>query len=152
MSQNIEEMKAYLEETADELNSLQSMDVMEMYRYLTELGKSLVELPAAERVPENFVQGCTSNVYISARCEGGRMVFGGSSEAHIVRGYVAVLVTALSGLSPADILANTQPAIEAFAEGTNIRATLTPSRANAFGNIYKLMRQKAQANLDNAVR
>lgn len=147
MSQSIEAMKAYLTETADELNDLQSMDVMEMYRHLTELGKSLAELPAAEHVPENFVQGCTSNVYISARCADGRMVYGGSSEAHIVRGYVAILVEALSGLSPQDILAASQGPIEAFAEGTNIRATLTPSRANAFGNIYKLMRQKAQACL-----
>ncbi len=149
MSDSIEEMKTWLQETAEELNDLQSMDVMEMYRHLTDLGKGLVELSAVEKIPENFVQGCTSNVYISGRLADGRMVYGGSSEAHIVRGYVAILVQALSGLSPADILAFSQPVIEAFAEGTNIRATLTPSRANAFGNIYKLMRQKAQFALNS---
>ena len=147
MSQNITEMQLFLAETAEELNDLQSMDVMEMYRHLTELGKGLPELAPVERTTENFVQGCTSNVYISARCEAGRMAYGGSSEAHIIRGYVAILVTALSGLSPTEILDSSQAAIEAFAEGTNIRATLTPSRANAFGNIYKLMRHKAQAYL-----
>ena len=145
MSQSIEEMKAFLTETAEELNDLQSMDVMEMYRHLTDLGKALPELSAAEKTPENFVQGCTSNVYIAASCPDGRMEFRGSSEAHIVRGYVAILVAALSGLSPVDLLSYSQSAIEEFAETTNIRATLTPSRANAFGNIYKLMRQKAQA-------
>jgi cysteine desulfuration protein SufE len=145
MSQSIEEMEAYLLETAEELNDLQTMDVMEMYRHLTDLGKALPELPAEERVPENFVQGCTSNVYIAASRMDGRLVFRGSSEAHIIRGYVAILVTALSGLSPNDLLAGSQSAIEKFADSTNIRATLTPSRANAFGNIYKLMRQKAKA-------
>jgi cysteine desulfuration protein SufE len=147
MSKTIEELTAFLEETAEELNSLQSMDVMEMYRHLTELGKALPELPPAERTPDNFVQGCTSNVYISGRCVNGRMAFGGSSEAHIVRGYVAILVEGLSGLSPRDLLERSQGPVEAFAEGTNIRATITPSRANAFGNIYKLMRQKAEACL-----
>lgn len=144
MSQNISEMKQYLEETAEELNALMSMDVMEMYRQLTEFGNALPVLPASERTPANFVHGCTSNVYISARSEGGRLYYGGSSEAHIVRGYVAVLVNALSGLTPEEILSQTEAAIEAFAEGTNIRATLTPSRANAFGNIYKLMIAKAK--------
>ena len=143
MSQTIAEMRAFLQETADELNDLMSMDVMEMYRQLTELGNSLPDLPSADRTPANFVHGCTSNVYIGARFEGGRVLYAGSSEAHIVRGYVAVLVNALSGLTPAEIINETEGPITAFAEGTNIRATLTPSRANAFGNIYKLMLAKA---------
>jgi len=143
MSQTIASMQAFLQETADELNDLMSMDVMEMYRQLTELGNSLPELPPAERTPANFVHGCTSNVYIGARIEQGRVFYSGSSEAHIVRGYVAVLVNALSGLTPAEIIGETEAPVSAFADGTNIRATLTPSRANAFGNIYKLMVAKA---------
>lgn len=145
MSQNLDEMKRYLADTAEELNDLMSLDVMEMYRHLTELGNALPALPAERRTPDNFVHGCTSNVYISGELAEGRMRYGGSSEAHIVRGYVAVLVNALSGLSPAEVVEGTAQAIADFAEGTNIRATLTPSRANAFGNIYKLMVAKAQA-------
>jgi len=146
MSQkSIDEAQAYLSETAEELNDLVAIDTMEMYRQLTKIGDGLVLRGEPAKTPENFVHGCTSNVYIEALNDNGVIQYRGSSEALVVRGYVAILVEALSGLSAADIVGHTEAMVSHFAEETNIRATLTPSRANAFGNIYRLMKDKAHA-------
>ena len=139
----LDEARQYLEDMADELNSLAAMDQMEMYRMLTEVGNELPSLGEDERIEENFVQGCVSNVYIGHTIEDGRIAYRGSSDSHVVRGYLAILVNALSGLSTGDLVEGSEEAVKEFAESTDIRATLTPSRANAFGNIYKLMKLKA---------
>jgi cysteine desulfuration protein SufE len=139
------DFSAELQTIADELNELAAFDTMEMYRHLSECGDQLAQAREPAKIPANFVPGCTSNVYIDAHLENGVLVYTGSSEALVVRGYVAILVHALSGLSPADILSGTQTAVDQFATSTNIRATLTPSRANAFGNIYRMMVDKARA-------
>ena len=139
MKKLIPEVKSYFDETAEELNALASMDQMEMYRMLTEIGNSLPGLKDDEKIESNFVQGCVSNVYIACSLNQGSLDFRGSSESHVVRGYVAILVHGLSGLEPKVVVENTRELVQSFAQATNIRATLTPSRANAFGNIYELM-------------
>lgn len=139
MKKSIAEVKSYFDETAEELNALASMDQMEMYRMLTELGNSLPGLGDQEKIESNFVQGCVSNVYIACSQNQGILDYRGSSESHVVRGYVAILVHGFSGLEPLEVVENTRDLVQSFAQATNIRATLTPSRANAFGNIYELM-------------
>ena len=139
MASTIHEVKTYLEQMAEELNDLASFDQMEMYRLVSDTGKNLPGLLEGEQTEENFVQGCVSNVYIAANSQNGRVLYRGSSEAMVIKGYVAILVHALSGLTPTDIIDATPELITHFAEHTNIRANLTPSRANAFGNIYELM-------------
>jgi len=139
----LQDAKAWFEAIAEELNDLKSLDMMEMYRRLTQLGQDLEAHGSPAKIPANFVHGCTSNVYISAHMEDGVVSFQGSSEALVVRGYVAILVAGLSGLSAQDITGGTAGMVADFAAATDIRATLTPSRANAFGNVYGLMAEKA---------
>jgi len=147
MNKSIPEVKSYFDEVAEELNALASMDQMEMYRMLTETGNQLPSLEDEEKVESNFVQGCVSNVYIACSLEKDVLQFRGSSESHVVRGYVAILVQALSGLRPEQVVEHTRILVQDFAQATNIRATLTPSRANAFGNIYELMVSHAKGFL-----
>jgi cysteine desulfuration protein SufE len=130
---------------AEELSVLASMDQMEMYRFLTEQGNDMPQVSEDEKTEENFVQGCVSNVYVAHQIEGDRIWYRGSADSLIVRGYLSVLIKALSGLPLDDLLSYSRKLIEDFSEQTNIRATLTPSRANAFGNIYQLMYDKALA-------
>lgn len=139
----LEDMKAYLEEVTGELLTMRELDNLEMYRMLTDLGRELEEISEEEKREENFVYGCISNVYIADDFEDGHMVYRGVSDAHVVRGYLAVLVNALSGLAPEDVVSGTREAVEKFARETDLKASLTPNRANAFGNIYKLMVDKA---------
>lgn len=144
-SKSLDEMRDYLHEVTEELLGLREIDNLEMYRALTGYGSALPGIDDSERVESNFVHGCISNVYVVAELRDGAVHYRGSSESHVVRGYLAVLVAALSGLSPADVVRSSREAVEAFARDTDIKATLTPNRANAFGNIYKLMVEKAAA-------
>ena len=136
---------SYLKEITDELVTIREMDNLEMYRMLTDIGKKLNELPEEEKTDENFVYGCVSMVYIAHGFdEEGAIHYRGSSESHIVRGYLAILIEALSGLAPGDVVSGTKGMVEQFARETDLKATLTPNRANAFGNIYQLMVEKAK--------
>ena len=140
----LEETEEYLHTLADELLSLAEMDLMEMYRVLTEVGENIPPLKDGEQSTENSVQGCISNVYIGHTIENGHIEFRGYSDSLLVRGYLSILIQALSGLSVEELVDGSQLLVEKFCEQTDVRAHLTPSRANAFGNIYRLMRQKAE--------
>jgi cysteine desulfuration protein SufE len=144
MVNTIQESLDYFARMTEELNELAAFDQYEMYRRLIDLGKEITAIPESDKVEENFVQGCVSQVYIGAYQDKGKIHFKGSSESQVVRGYVTILINALSGLSPQDILDKTEGPVAQFAEDTDLKATLTPSRTNAFGNIYKLMRSKTQ--------
>ena len=134
---------AYLQTVAEELNATRELDPLEVYRVLTDIGKELPEIADRDRTEANFVHGCISNVYVAAHREGARIGFTGSSDAHIVRGYLTVLIRAFSGLASADLAQGTRGMVERFIQDTQLRATLTPNRANAFGNIYRVMVEHA---------
>ncbi len=142
----LESARTFLEEMAEELNFAKSIDRNEMYKLLIGYGNAMPEFPEERMVEENFVKGCTSNVYIHSELKEGRVLFSGKSDAMIVRGYLAILIEALSGLSPEDVL-KSESIIEKFTTDTDVKASLTPSRANAFGNIYRMMRQKAEKHI-----
>lgn len=82
-------------------------DWMERYRYIIELGKRLPELPEAQRTAENKVLGCQSQVWlvVAESDDPARMVFEADSDAHIVRGLVAMLLVMFSGKTRAEIAA-----------------------------------------------
>lgn len=146
----IEETREYLKGVRDELLMMREIDNLEMYRVLTDLGKDLEGISEEERSEENFVYGCVSNVYIADDYEDGVIRYRGVSDAHVIRGYLAVLTRALSGLTPQELLSESREVVETFARETDLKASLTPNRANAFGNIYQLMREKAQRRLSES--
>ncbi len=72
------------------------------YRYVIELGRELPELTEAQRCPENKVQGCVSQVWLDTTVErqptaSPVLRFAGDSDAHIVRGLVAILFRMYNG-------------------------------------------------------
>lgn len=137
------DMEAFLRDVTDELLMVREIDNLEMYRVITEKGKELEGITEDERVDANFVYGCISNVYIVDELRDGRMYYRGSADAHVVKGLLAYMVEALNGLTPDDVVTGTRGPIERFADDIDLRTTLTPNRANAFGNIYQLMIEKA---------
>lgn len=141
---SLEDMQAYLDEVTDELLMVREMDNLEMYRMITDKGKELEGITDEERTDDNFVYGCVSNVYVAGDLEEGRMHYRGVSEAHVVRGLLTYMIEALNGLAPEDVVSGTREPIEQFSEKLDLQSTLTPNRANAFGNIYQLMVEKAK--------
>jgi cysteine desulfuration protein SufE len=119
------------------------------YRYLIELGRMLTPLPDSARCDLNKVQGCASQVWLSTAVKpngaGGPVLdFIGDSDAHIVRGLIAVLFALYSGKHARDILST--DAIALF-ERLGLRDHLTPQRSNGFRSMVNRIQRDAQAAL-----
>src|SRR5882762_8491622 len=79
-------------------------DWEERYRYVIDLGRDLAPLTDTERSDANKVRGCASQVWLVTEPQAdGRLEFRGDSDAHIVRGLIAILLRLYSGHSPAEI-------------------------------------------------
>ena len=122
----------------------QATDPKRRYEYLIWLAKKLPALPDEEKLPENKVPGCVSQVYVTAELADGTVNFRGDSDAQITKGLLALLIEGLKGLTPAEVLAVTPD----FIAETGLQVSLTPSRSNGFYNIFKTMKQKV-ALLEN---
>ena len=78
-------------------------DWEERYRHVIELGKALPDMPEALKTPVTKVEGCASQVWLHMTIEDGNLTFIGDSDAIIVRGLIAVLITLYSGLAIGEI-------------------------------------------------
>jgi cysteine desulfuration protein SufE len=119
------------------------------YRYLIELGRALPPLPDSARTAANKVPGCASQVWLSTSIKpngsGGPMLtFEGDSDAHIVRGLIAVLFALYSGKNAKEILSS--DAVALF-EKLGLREHLTPQRSNGFRSMVERIRRDANAAL-----
>lgn len=114
------------------------------YRYVIELGRQLPGLDGSGKTEANKVQGCTSQVWLVLQVSGTapdhRLHYAGDSDAHIVRGLVAILLAAVNGRSAREILAS-DPA-ELF-ERLGLREHLTPQRSAGFRAMVERIRRDA---------
>ena len=122
------------------------------YRYVIELGRTLDPMPEAEHSAANKVQGCASQVWLSKRLERNGsgeplLKYRGDSDAHIVRGLIAILLTLYSGHTPQQILST--DAIGVFDE-FGFREHLTPQRSNGLRAMVERIRADARATLATA--
>lgn len=118
------------------------------YRYLIELGRTLETLPENAHTEENKVRGCASQVWLETKrvkdADGNLiLIFRGDSDAHIVRGLVALVLALYSDHTPADILA--ADAMPLF-EKLGLAAHLTPQRANGLRAMVDRIKSEAQAS------
>ncbi len=116
-------------------------DPKKSYEQLLWYAKKLEAMPEDSKLEENKVQGCVSQVYITADLKDGKIWYQGDSDAQLVKGLVALLIEGLNGLTPNEILEVTPD----FIEETGLKVSLTPSRANGFYNIFQMMKKKALA-------
>ncbi|MFM7456978.1 MAG: SufE family protein [Vulcanococcus sp.] len=116
-------------------------DPKRRYEYVLWLAKKLQPLPEEFRTDAFKVKGCVSQVYVVGQLVEGKLHWQGDSDAAITKGLLALLIEGLEGLEPA-----AAAAIDAsvLAE-TGLQASLTPSRANGFLNILRLMQAQAVA-------
>jgi cysteine desulfuration protein SufE len=119
------------------------------YRYVIELGRGLPPLPEAARNEKNKVQGCASQVWLDTAVRpngaGGPVLsFVGDSDAHIVRGLIAILFAVYSDKSAKEIL--DRDAVAVF-ERLGLREHLTPQRSNGFRSMVARIKSDAQASL-----
>ena len=123
------------------------------YRYIIELGRKLAPLPEAARNESNKVQGCASQVWLVSNAQpaknGGSPIleFLGDSDAHIVKGLIAILFSLYSGQAAKKILDT--DAVALF-ERLGLREHLTPQRSNGFRSMVDRIRTDARAALAQA--
>lgn len=139
-----------IEEILDNFSVLDEWD--DRYRYLIELGRDLPPLAQSAHNEANKVQGCASQVWLETDVrpngfDGPILAFSGDSDAHIVRGLIAVLFAIFSGRSARHILST--DALALFAR-MGLREHLTPQRSNGFRSMVERIRSDAQAALATA--
>jgi cysteine desulfuration protein SufE len=117
-------------------------DWEERYRYVIDLGKDLAPLSDAERSEANKVRGCASQVWLVTKPQGdGTLNFRGDSDAHIVRGLIAIVLRLFSGRQPAEILAFDA---EAAFETLGLKGALSQQRSNGLASMVGRIRADAQ--------
>jgi cysteine desulfuration protein SufE len=141
---------ADIQEIIDNFSVLDDWD--DRYRYLIELGRELPPLAASAHTDANKVQGCASQVWLETAvrpngADGPVLTFVGDSDAHIVRGLIAVLFATFSGRTAKDILS-----VDALAlfDRLGLREHLTPQRSNGFRAMVERICAEARAALATA--
>jgi cysteine desulfuration protein SufE len=130
-----------LDELAAEFDLLGDWE--ERYRYVIDLGRSLQPLADVERNDANKVRGCASQVWLVREAtQDGRLAFRGDSDAHIVRGLIAILLRLYSGRPPAEILAFDARA--AF-DRLGLNGALSAQRSNGLHAMVERIRRDAEA-------
>lgn len=118
------------------------------YRYLIELGESLEPLPGELKNAATKVQGCVSQVWIVSEKsddEDPVLTFCGDSDAHIVRGLIAIALAIFSGRHASEILATDDNAIF---EKIRLAEHITPQRSNGLRSMVKRIRIEAERALE----
>jgi cysteine desulfuration protein SufE len=131
----------------DDFSVLEEWD--DRYRYVIELGRKLVPLDERDRTERNKVQGCASQVWLATTVNpdgagGPVLTFVGDSDAHIVKGLIAILLATYSGQRARDILST--DAVELFVR-LGLREHLTPQRSNGFRSMVERIKSDAKAAL-----
>lgn len=127
----------------DILDTLGFFDSWEdRYRYIIDLGKQLPEMDAALKTDERIVKGCQSQVWIDYQVADGKILLSVDSDAHIVRGLLAVVVSAYNTKTAQQVLAFD---IEKFFEELDLIKHLSPTRGNGLRAMVQKIRDLAAA-------
>jgi len=136
------------EDISDDFSFLDEWE--ERYRYVIELGEGLPPFPDSERTPANKVPGCVSQVWLTTEIGSGAdpvVTFGGDSDAHIVRGLVAIVLALFSGRRTSEILATDA---EAALKSLGLDEHLSPQRANGLRSMVQRIKRNAEEAFSTA--
>ena len=131
--------KTTLEDVLDAFEFLDDWE--ERYAYIVDLGKQLPAFPDDARIEENYVHGCQSQVWLIHHYDedSGKLFLLIDSDAIIVRGLAAIILVALNGKTPRDLLATD---IDELFEQLDLFRHISPTR----GNGLRAMVQRIQAS------
>lgn len=114
-------------------------DPKQRYEQLILYGQKLPNFPDSGKVPENKVQGCVSQVYVTVSLDDrAKVQFSGDSDALISKGFLGLLIAGMNGMT----LEEVQAISPDFITETGLTVSLTPSRANGFYNVFRTMKEK----------
>ena len=129
------------EEIVDTLSFFDSWE--DRYKYMIDLGKSLPVMSEELRTDDRLVPGCQSQVWIEPHLENGIFNFEVDSDAHIVRGLLAIVMAAYNGKSASEIL---EFDIQNYFEVLDLIKHLSPTRGNGLRAMVEKIRQLAESS------
>lgn len=118
-------------------------DWMDRYQHLIDLGKQLPSFPENEKIDQNLLAGCQSNVWLISKGDSSCLNFQACSDAAIVSGLIALVLKIYSGASAAQILEN-QPT---FIEAIGLKEHLSATRANGLSSMLAEIKRIASETL-----
>ena len=116
-------------------------DWLDRYEYLIELSGDLEPLDAKYKTNEYLINGCQSRVWLTAEMQDGKVVYRAETDAIITKGIISLLIRALSGQTPEDIV----NADLYFIDEIGLRQNLSPTRSNGLLSMMKQMKLYALA-------
>lgn len=116
-------------------------DWEERYKYIIDLGKQLPAIDDSKKTEEFLLRGCQSQVWIDAHVIDGKLFFEVDSDAHIVRGLLAVVMSAYNNKTPAEVLAFD---IDGFFAQIDLVKHLSPTRGNGLTAMVKKIQHTAE--------
>jgi len=117
-------------------------DWEDRYKYIIDLGRGLPAFDEKDMTEENRVHGCTSRVWMVHELAEGRVIFRGESDAHIVRGLVALILMIFSDKSPAEVL---QIEARDTLDKLGLEKHLSPMRTNGLFSMVAKIKSIAAA-------
>lgn len=138
-------MTAEIQAIIDDFEFLDEWE--DKYRYIIELGRAMPEFDESWRTSANKVNGCVSQVWLHTEATEGKdptVTFRGDSDAHIVRGLVAIMIAALSGKQASEIGSFDA---EQLLSSLGLDEHISPQRANGVRAMIVRMRNDAKAAL-----
>lgn len=133
------EINSRIESVIEKYSGFSSWE--DKYREIIQSGKKMEPLLKEEKVESNKVKGCQSQVWLSAKLEGEKIIFKADSDASITKGIISLLVYVYSDSTPDEIL-NTKPD---FIDTIGLRQHLSMSRANGLNSMLKQISMYALA-------
>ncbi len=114
---------------------------LDRYAYLIDLGRECPQIDEKDKTEQNLIRGCQSRVWLSCTYDGGLMHFRADSDAVITRGIITLLIRALDGHTPQEIL----DAPLSFIDTIGLKEHLSPTRSNGLTAMIKQMKMYALA-------
>ena len=119
-------------------------DWEDRYKYLIELGDGLEPVSEEDKNQRTKVQGCVSQVWIVTEQDGSEdpvLTFRGDSDAHIVRGLIAVVLALFSDKKASEIShINESETLKKL----NLSEHITPQRSNGLRSMIERIKREAR--------
>jgi len=116
-------------------------DWLERYELIIDYGKGLKPMPEEDKNDRNLIDGCQSKVWFTAVLQEGLLIYTGDSDAILVKGIVAMLISVMSNHTPEEII----NADLYFIDRIGLREHLSPTRSNGVAAMLKQMKLYALA-------
>lgn len=125
-------------------------DWEDKYRFILDMGKTIPSLPSSKRTDQNIVRGCQSQVWLVSNYNSttNRLYLEIDSDAHIVRGLIAIIQSAYTNLSPSEII---EFDIEGLFDELKLFSHLSATRGNGLRAMVQRIRAEAEIHQAKAI-